>query len=144
MQDTLNIIARTIQTQVRIEQRNHSLTKTVGRLRGDLSHLQKQYSVIKKELVEIRKISNDMSPPSKLPNPTVTPASVIRLRKKLGITEVELALLIGVTAVTVSRWENAKNPIRLSNKKKIAELRKVGRREARKRLMGIGGKPQPT
>ena len=144
MQDTLNIIARTIETQVIIEKRNHSLTETVGKLRGDLTYLKKQYSVIQKELVEIRKTSNDMSPPSKPPKPTVTPASVQRLRKKLGITEVELALLLGVTAVTVSRWENAKNPIRLSNRKKIAELRTVGRREARKRLMGIGGKPQPT
>ena len=139
MQDTLETLTKVILTQVKIEQRNQYLTKTVVRLRRDLSLLKKQYVVIQKELVDIRKHFGDAASRSQSAVPMITPMGVVRLRRKLGITEVELALLIGVTAVTVSRWENAKNPLRVSNKIKIAELRTLGRREVRKRLMLMRG-----
>ena len=142
MQDTLKLITDVIRTQVKIEQRNQYLKKTVVRLRRDLSLLKKQYSAMHKEFAEIRRRIDDTIPSPKQTEPTFTPASIVRLRKKLDITEVELALLIEVTAVTISRWENARSPIRLSNRMKIAELRTLGRREVRKRLVEIRGTPR--
>ncbi len=47
---------------------------------------------------------------------------LLEIRKKLGLSQEELAFRLGVSFATVNRWENKKTAIRKSAKEKIEEL----------------------
>jgi DNA-binding transcriptional regulator YiaG len=53
------------------------------------------------------------------------------LRKRLAISQKELAALVGVTVGAVHQWENGKFEPREEKKGAIVALRKLGRREVR-------------
>lgn len=42
---------------------------------------------------------------------TMTPAEFCALRDQLGVTQVELARMLGVTSISVSRYETGARPI---------------------------------
>ena len=41
----------------------------------------------------------------------MTPAELLAARHTMGLTQIEFAERMGVTATTVSRWENGKSPL---------------------------------
>ena len=43
--------------------------------------------------------------------PPITREEILAAREELGMTQEELARAFGVTALTVSRWENENNPV---------------------------------
>lgn len=54
-------------------------------------------------------------------------ATIVReARKRLGLTQVELARLLNVTNVTVNRWENAKSSPSSGTMRRLAELTRIG------------------
>ena len=66
------------------------------------------------------------------------------LRKRLGVSAHELALLIGVSDQSVYNWELKKTTPRKDQLKTLAGIRDIGKREARQRLDAMGhkkGKP---
>jgi len=65
----------------------------------------------------------------------MTPRLIRSLRKRLGISQAELAKLVGVSTVAVGQWEAERSRPRAESKARIAALRSVGRREV-KRLLG--------
>jgi DNA-binding transcriptional regulator YiaG len=58
------------------------------------------------------------------------------LRKRLGLSQVEFAKLLGVSAMAVIRWEQKPGMLRLraATKASVFSVRKLGAREARQRL----------
>ena len=56
------------------------------------------------------------------------------LRKNLGITQKELAILAGVTVGAIHQWESGIFVPRAQKKSVLVALRKLGRREVRKLL----------
>jgi DNA-binding transcriptional regulator YiaG len=64
----------------------------------------------------------------------VTPGWILRLRDKLGLTREEFASLAGVSANSIYLWESGRTRPRASAKAALVELKKLGVREARKRL----------
>jgi DNA-binding transcriptional regulator YiaG len=54
----------------------------------------------------------------------MTPKGIIRLRKKLKLTQQQLADMIGSQRHTVSRWESGENEPRGANLKALTELQK--------------------
>lgn len=66
------------------------------------------------------------------------------LRKRLGVSAHELALLIGVSDQSVYNWELKKTTPRKDQLKTLAGIREIGKRDARQRLEAMGhkkGKP---
>ena len=60
--------------------------------------------------------------------------SVRKHRERLGISQREMALLLDVSALTVSNWETERTSPSGKNKLGFAELRKMGAREVWNRL----------
>lgn len=61
---------------------------------------------------------------------------LVSLRARLGLSAAELAKLIGVSAQSVYNWEHKKATPRRSQIAQIAQLRGLGKKEARARLEG--------
>jgi DNA-binding transcriptional regulator YiaG len=59
---------------------------------------------------------------------------LVSLRKRLGLSAVELARLLGVSMQSVYNWEHKKATPRKEQVAAIAALRSVGKKEARQRL----------
>ena len=68
----------------------------------------------------------------------LTPEAIKRLRARLGVTQVQLAALLGVTGPAVAQWEMGTSEPRGSNRAALVALRKLGRR-AVKRMLGAAG-----
>lgn len=64
------------------------------------------------------------------------------LRKNLGITQKELAILAGVTVGAIHQWESGIFVPRAQKKSVLVALRKLGRREVRKLLEEKGPEVQ--
>ncbi|MBW7865066.1 MAG: helix-turn-helix domain-containing protein [Candidatus Hydrogenedentes bacterium] len=71
----------------------------------------------------------------------VTGKMVRAQREKLGLSQAEFAKLVGVSSLTVYKWEHKEGRLtfRGEAKGKLVALRKLGKREARKRLDGVEG-----
>lgn len=64
---------------------------------------------------------------------------LVSLRKRLALSAAELAKLVGVSAQSVYNWEHRKASPRRSQIAQIAQLRGLGKKEARARLEGAAG-----
>ena len=62
------------------------------------------------------------------------------VRKHLGITQKELAILTRVTLGAVNSWESGRFRPKQEKKAVIVALRKMGRQEVRKHLEGKGSR----
>ena len=71
----------------------------------------------------------------------ITAESIGKLRRKLGLTQVQLATLLGVSNFSVSHWELGKTSPRDAFKCKIAALRDMGKRELKRLLKEKGITP---
>jgi transcriptional regulator with XRE-family HTH domain len=60
-------------------------------------------------------------------------------RKRLGLSAAAMAQLLGVSALSVYKWESGNTRPRPKQIEAIAALRGIGRREAQKRLEQAGG-----
>jgi repressor LexA len=56
------------------------------------------------------------------------PSEIMKLRKRFGLTQGELAERIGASRETVSRWESGKHPPEGANLKALRDLAKRKRK----------------
>ena len=113
-----------------------SLKSSVSQLRKMVSALQRMTASQQKEL-EKKKIPLE-APPEEVKESRFSPRLIRSLRGHLGITQKELAILIGVTVGAVHQWESGKFKPGVNKKAVMVALRKLGRREVRKLLEGKG------
>ena len=69
-----------------------------------------------------------------------TSKSLARLRRRLGLTQVEFGRLLGVSGQAVLNWETKGGRVRMrsANLAALAGIQKIGKREARRRLEKMG------
>ncbi len=72
--------------------------------------------------------------PEEVKKSRFSPRLIKTLRKKLGVTQKELAILIGITVGAVASWEAGKFIPKADKKATLAALRKLGRSEAKRLL----------
>ncbi|MBR2374249.1 MAG: hypothetical protein IKA87_08490 [Lentisphaeria bacterium] len=64
----------------------------------------------------------------------VTAERIVKWRTKLGVNKSQYAELLGVNLLSVIRWESGKSVPRAEQKRRIVELRDMGKRELGKLL----------
>ena len=63
-----------------------------------------------------------------------SPAALKNNRKRLSLSQADVGVLLGTSTNTVLRWEAGSSKPRGANLPKIAELSKLGKKEAKQRL----------
>ena len=129
---------------IRLSKREmHQLTAPLGRevrvLKHTVSQIRKAVLVLQrfaaqkqKELAK-REIRLEASP-EEIKTSRFSPRLFRSLRKKLRITQKELAVLVGVTVGAVQQWEAGKFEPGTGKKAVLVALRKLNRRDVRKLL----------
>lgn len=119
--------------------------KPIIALRHDVADLKRQVAELKRL---VRDVQKDVQRAVKVPVQEAetgkplrirpTGPMVRKLRIKLAVTQVELAELIGVSSLTVSKWESTEDRIMMRNRTltTFAKVRVLGKREAMKMLAG--------
>jgi DNA-binding transcriptional regulator YiaG len=115
------------------------LTRDVRSLRGRVFQLRKTVSIVERLAASQQRALAKEKVPLEASQEEVkaarfSPRLMRSLRKHLGITQKELAILAGVTVGAVHQWETGKFKPRGEKKKVIVALRKLGRRDVAKIL----------
>jgi len=108
------------------------LKSTVSQLRKSVLSLERFAAHQQKELSK-REIRLE-APPEEIKNARFSPGLIQSLRKRLGITQKELAILAGVTVGAAHLWETGKFLPSGEKRGAIVALRKLRRREVRELL----------
>ena len=108
------------------------LKRALSQLRRAVLTLDRVMARQQKALGE-RKVPLEASP-EEVKLSRFSPRLIRSLRKQLGISQKELAVLTGVTVGAVHLWESGKFRPKQEKKKVLVALRKLGRREVRKLL----------
>ncbi len=113
-----------------------SLKSTVSQLRKAVLALQQITASQQKELEKGKTVL--AATPEEVKESRFSPRLIRSLRKHLGITQKELAILTGVTVGAAHLWESGQFKPSMKKKAAMVALRKLGRREVRKLLEGKG------
>jgi len=110
------------------------LSRDVRMLKGMMSHVRKTVQALErltaKQQARLGKEEIRLeATPEELKMSRFSPRLFRSLRKRLGISQKELATLVGVTVGAVHQWESGKFEPREEKKGVIVALRKLGRRE---------------
>lgn len=133
-------IARVSRREIRAE--ISSLQKTVSGYRSQIAALRRQMHALEKAL----KRSKPAQPQS-APEETEEGQSTAHRfsakgfashRQRLGLSAAAMAQLLGVSALSVYKWESGKTKPRAKQIEAIASIRSMGRREALAKLENLG------
>ena len=114
-----------------LKKTNAQLRRTVSALKNDVAALQRTLRFL--ETQEKRRLE---VPPQPDETKTVrfSPNWLKSDRKRLGLSAEDYGRLIGVSSVTVYSWENGKSKPSAQRLAAWAEVRGIGKREAKQRL----------
>lgn len=117
------------------------LRATVSKLRKSASELDR-FRVAQEKILSKQEIKLEPSP-EEVESSRFSPRLFRSLRKKMGVTQRDLAVLCGVTLGAVQSWESGKFRPKDEKRKVLVGLRKLGRSEVKKLLTQKGpGKPR--
>lgn len=126
-----------------IKQTTAALRKTVAELRQRIEKLEREKKRLTKGLAR-QGVATPPEPTEEAPQIRATSKTIRMLREKLGLTQAELALLLGVTGQSVYQWESKDGRLQLrsATRAALAEIRGLGKKEARKKLEEMGVAPE--
>jgi DNA-binding transcriptional regulator YiaG len=135
MEQTLKIeITRLAKKQVRAT--CLPLARDVRRLKRTVSALRKTVAVLARLGTELQaerqpQRAKPAVAPEEVKTAQLSPRLIKKLRARLGITQGELATLVGVSTNAVGSWEYGKAKPEGRNREALVALRKLGKREVR-------------
>ncbi len=114
------------------------LRKEVWGMKLKLSNLIKNFTVLDRLAKEISKAKSAepklAASPEEVKASRLTPERIAGLRKKLGISQRELGVLVGATIGAVASWEKGKFKPQGEKKAALVALRKQRKKDVRKML----------
>jgi DNA-binding transcriptional regulator YiaG len=128
-------ISRIARKEVRAE--TEALKKASAQHRSDIAALKRRLAEQDRLIAKLGK-----SRPAAAVDETAEESSQLRfradgfasLRKKLGLSAADMGKLLGVSLQTIYHWEKGQSKPRASQLQGIAEVRKLGKRDAAARL----------
>jgi len=116
------------------------LSKEVEALQRSVAELEKTVASLKR--TPVRAAGGSMpkieATEAEVRRARITPALIKKLRARLGVTQAELAAIVGVTGPAIAQWEGGSSEPRGENRTILVGLRKLGRREVERLLEGTG------
>lgn len=127
-------IARLARKELRAE--TESLKKAVAGYRREIAALKRRMETLERQQRRVVKAA-----PTKTAEDTgddkrlrFRPAGFAQHRRRLGLSAREMGLLIDASPLSVYKWETGQNHPRAKHLAAIAAVRKMGKRQATKRL----------
>jgi DNA-binding transcriptional regulator YiaG len=147
MPDVASVLKAEISRLARREIRKatNPLKSQVRDLREKVARQKKQITVLEKDLSQWAKKETaeaTISPQEveeQLKPARISSSSVKRCRRRLKLSQRQMGQLLGVSMMTVARWEQGKVSPRGRNKVAFLELRGMGIRQVKKRLEEMEG-----
>ena len=128
-------ISRLARKEIRGE--TQQLKKQVAHYRAELAALVKRQSELEKQLKRQSKATKP-APVAEAGSPgkalRFSASGLAKQRQRLGLSAREVGALLGVSALSVYKWETGKVRPRARQLEAIASLRSLGKREAAARL----------
>ena len=139
-------IARVARKQLRGE--TETLKKASSHYRSEIAQLKRRIDALERQLKRVAKGTTSRvgssAPSAKAEEDDgrqvrYSAKSLRSQRRRLGLSAADMARLIGVSALSVYKWEGGNTRPRAKQIEAIAGLRHIGRREAQKRLEDMAG-----
>ena len=125
-----------------VRQETESLKKASTAYRSEIAALKRRISSLEQEIKKLGKTaaSKTISPTGSKQGPALrfSAAGLAKQRQRLGLTAAACGLLMGVSALSVYKWESGKARPRGKQLPAIATLRTMGKREANAKLQEMG------
>lgn len=138
MSDLIKVLREEIrrQTKKTIRESVEKLQKHTAQHRRDLAKLKRELQSCHKriEFLERQELKRISDSKKKAENVRFSAKSVRSHRVRLGFTAAEFGELLKVSAQTIYQWEQGKTRPRKAQIAHLAELRALGKKEARARL----------
>lgn len=118
------------------------LKKASAQYRREIAELKRQTKTLERRVAflegkERKRVKAD-APVEKAEQIRFSPKYVASHRKKLGVSAADYARLVGVSALTIYKWEQGKSKPRAQQLADWASIRDLGKREAQKQLELLG------
>jgi DNA-binding transcriptional regulator YiaG len=133
-------ISRVSRKEVRSE--TQALKKSVSQYRAQIADLKRRLQALEQQVRRLGKVTTRIAAPqaaAEAPAESQLRFSAKGLaaqRKRLGLSASAVARLLGVSTLSVYKWESGKTRPRAKQIEAIATLRRMGKREAAQRLGG--------
>lgn len=133
-------ISRLARKELRSE--TGSSKKAIVAYRHDIAELKRRMQSLEREVARLSHASTEVtySPmESSAQNLRFRADGFAQHRKRLGLSAREIGILVGASPLSVYKWESGRTHPREKHLTAIAELRKMGKREAARRLAELQG-----
>ena len=131
-------ISRVSRKEVRGE--TQSLKKSISQYRTQIADLKRRMQALERQVKRLGKVAARAGAPQAEVEPTTkirfSAKSLIAQRHRLGLSAAALARLLGVSALSVYKWESGNTRPRAKQIEAIAALRSMGKRDVAQRLEG--------
>lgn len=142
-----NEMARIARKEIKRE--TEALKRSAAGYRHEIAALKRRIQDLEGQLRKLGKpgpaaAEPGLAPEAETPNLRFSAPGFASLRQRLGLSAIELGQLLGVSAMSVYKWEQGKARPRARFLPSIAAIRAIGRREAQERLQAIAAAAPPS
>lgn len=117
-----------------------ALKKSIAQYRTQIADLKRRMQALEQQVKRLGKVTVKAGVPQAEVEPGTkirfSAKSLIAQRRRLGLSAAALARLLGVSALSVYKWESGNTRPRATQIEAIAALRGMGKREVAQRLEG--------
>jgi len=124
----------------RLKTENTQLRKNLASLRKRLEKLERANKRVLKKVVPAEVVEEVVDGPEKDMNRArISSKTIMTLRQRLGLTQVELGALLGVSGQSVYQWERKGGRLTLRRRtlQAVLEAKNMGVKEARERIAAV-------